>query len=498
MKMKMGLRIWVAGTLAAFAAVCGQATDLKAMKGIYEKNTEEITQGCTFDFDALQLQYGKMLETLKGEFQSQGELKKTKAALAEIDRFRKQKSLPPDDSEVPEIKALQVSYVKRFSQLEQEMVRRLGARTVQYEQDLVGLLKALTKAGKLDEATAVEAEQAEVQREIKKSADQLKALKAGTVNNATRLADVAATAAEEKPGAKNGPYLVIDLSGGPEAKKYPVTYLADVPKDGWTDEYKTGKLVMRRIEPGTFVMGSPKEELGRNVDENQHEITLTQAFYIGVFEVTQRQWERVMGDWPSFFNNAKCRDDRPVEKVSYNDIRGSNTGAEWPASSKADATSFMGKLRARAGLMAFDLPTESQWEYACRAGTTTALNSGKNLTSTNSCPNLAELGRYADNSGDGAQNGDTKVGTAEVGSYLPNSWGLYDMYGNVWDWCLDWSVTYPSMDSDPKGAGSGSRRVGRSGAWNRDAKHCRSAKRGYGNPLYKYDYSGFRVAMTSD
>ncbi len=491
MRMTAGLRIWAAGALTAFGTVFGQAQDLNTLKGLYEKNTVEIKQGCTFDFDALQLQYAKMLESLKGDFQNQGELKKTKAALAEIDRFKKQKSLPPDDSEIPEIKALQVSYVKRFSQLEQEMVRRLGARTVQYEQDLVSLSKALTKAGKLEEATAVEAERAEAQGEIKKCADQLAALKTGATN---AIGVVAARLPAGKIETKKDLYMVVDLSGGPEAKEYPVSSLADVPKDGWTDEYKTDKLVLRRIEPGTFDMGSPENELGREEKEKMHKVTLTKAFYIGVFEMTQKQWERVMGDWPSSFNNPKCREVRPVEKVSYNDIRGSVEGTGWPTTNCVDMASFMGVLRARTS-QAFDLPTEAQWEYACRAGTLTAMNTGKTLTEKAICPNMAEAGRYKDNAGNGDKSGDTHEGTAKVGSYLPNAWGLYDLHGNVWEWCLDWHDSYSGAVSDPCGAASGSRRVLRGGSCHDDAKGCRSANRYNNFPAVRYYVIGFRVAL---
>jgi formylglycine-generating enzyme required for sulfatase activity len=96
--------------------------------------------------------------------------------------------------------------------------------------------------------------------------------------------------------------------------------------------------------------------------ETQHQVTLTKDFYIGVFEVTQKQWELVMSNWPSCFNNIDVREVRPVEQVSYNDIRGSTTGAGWPVNSNVDATSFMGKLRQKTGIEAFDLPTEAQWE----------------------------------------------------------------------------------------------------------------------------------------
>jgi formylglycine-generating enzyme required for sulfatase activity len=178
--------------------------------------------------------------------------------------------------------------------------------------------------------------------------------------------------------ASDGLYMVIDLSGGTNTASYPVFYLNSAPADGWTDEYKTSQLVMRKISKGTFTMGSPSNELGRFEfgcsDETQHQVTLTKDFYIGVFEITQRQWELVMGYRPSYFKNATYYATRPVEQVSYYDIRenpanGDDPAVDWPANNAVNAASFMGKLRAKTGLSTFDLPTESQGEYACRAGT---------------------------------------------------------------------------------------------------------------------------------
>jgi formylglycine-generating enzyme required for sulfatase activity len=281
------------------------------------------------------------------------------------------------------------------------------------------------------------------------------------------------------------PYMVVDLSGGTNAAIYPVSYLAAAPVGGWSDEYKTTKMVLRRIPAGTFTMGSPTNELGRRSDETQHQVTLTQPFYVGVFEVTQKQWERVMGTWPSYFTNASYRDSRPVERVSYNMIRGASAGAGWPTNSNVDADSFMGRLRARTG-KAFDLPTESQWEYAGRAGITTALNSAKNLTTTTNCPNVSEAGRYLHNGGSGRTQGvDRSGGTATAGTYLPNAWGLYDIHGNVLEWCLD---RYPGR--------KGSYRVVRGGGWGGDASYCRVALRRSSYPGYTYNgVIGFRAAL---
>ncbi len=498
MRMTSGLRIWIAGALAVFLAMCGQAQELKTMRGIYEKNSEEIRGGFQPKFDGLQQQYQKALEALKAGAVKQGDLARAKAAMAEIDRFQKAKSLPAelDTNEIPEIKALQSAYVTQYNRLEIDMTAQQGMLTTKYEQALERFEKDLTKAEKFDTATEVHGEREKSQVAIKGYAETLATLKGTAATNGTvvKISPQPAITAN-KLGAKKGLYMLVDLSRGTKAKEYPITYLAEVPKGGWGDEYKTDKLVLKKIEPGKFVMGSPEGELGREGDETQHEVTLTEAFYIGVFEVTQRQWERVMGNWPSHFSNAKCRESRPIEWLSYNDIRGKVVGAGWPATNSVDAVSFMGRLQARTG-QAFDFPTEAQWEYACRAGTTTALNSGKNLTSAESCPNLAEVGRYKDNSGDGAQNGDTRVGTAKVGSYLPNAWGLYDMHGNVWEWCLDWNGSYSGAESDPKGAAVGSHRVLRGGGWAIAANGCVSANRNGNAPSDRGISFGFRVILT--
>ena len=297
-------------------------------------------------------------------------------------------------------------------------------------------------------------------------------------------------------------YLVIDLSGGPNAASYPVSNLTDIPSGGWTDEYKTTKLVLRRIDPGTFTMGAPTGEAGRqDSDETPHQVTLTHSYYIGVFELTQRQWELVMGNRPSAFSNTVCYATRPVERVSYNQIRGADLGKWWPQMNAVDETSFMGKLRAKTGRL-FDLPTEAQWEYACRAGTVTALNSGKNLSvSSGVDANMDEVGRYYYNSGVYNNSYDFSSaddkGTAKVGSYLPNAWGLYDMHGNVSEFCLNWYRSEnDNSATDPVGSDAGNSRTVRGGTWGLYAYWCRSAARGWNaEPSSTSDGKGLRVVV---
>ena len=290
-------------------------------------------------------------------------------------------------------------------------------------------------------------------------------------------------------------YVVVDLSGGPNAASYPVRYTSKAP-DLSDDKCRTSELWLRKISAGTFMMGSSAFEVGRYDNEERHQVELTNDYYIGVFECTQRQWELVMGDRPSYFRNDVYYATRPVEQVSYDMIRGTSemAGAGWPAYGHAvDSTSFMGVLQQKTGLM-FDLPTEAQWENACRAGTTTSLNSGENITKTLVDPAVNKVGRAMLDYADDMQNCTTIDGTAEVGSFRPNAWGLYDMHGNVAEWCLDWSGDYVGDEIDPTGPTTGSSRIIRGGFWYSVAQNCRSAYRLRNGPSLDVEYLGFRVA----
>ncbi len=227
------------------------------------------------------------------------------------------------------------------------------------------------------------------------------------------------------------------------------------------------------IPPGTFTMGSPSTEKDRESFEGpQTVVTITKGFWMSNYETTQAEYQSVMGSNPSSFTGDP---QRPVENVSW-----------------YDATNYCGKLTAReraAGRLPagyeYRLPTEAEWEYACRAGTATRFSYGDDL-------NYTSLGDYAWYSGNSGSQ------THPVGKKLPNTWGLYDMHGNVWEWCQDWYGTYPGGSvTDPRGPNTGSNRVGRGGSWHDGGRYCRTANRGGINPGYRSIDLGFRPALAS-
>jgi uncharacterized protein (TIGR02996 family) len=214
-------------------------------------------------------------------------------------------------------------------------------------------------------------------------------------------------------------------------------------------------LEMVLIPPGSFLMGSPEDEPSRISDEGpRHRVTLTEGYWLGIYPVTQAQWRAVMGDNPSRFSGGQ----RPVEQVS-----------------RADAVAFCADLARRVG-RPFRLPTEAEWEYACRAGTTTAYHFGPAAT--------AKLASF-----DG-QHGEE---TTPVGRFPPNAWGLYDMHGNVWEWCDDRKRWYGGDAVDPCVRDAGVP-VARGGAWVSEVCLCRSAAR-WGDPGRQHSFLGFRLAM---
>jgi len=232
------------------------------------------------------------------------------------------------------------------------------------------------------------------------------------------------------------------------------------------DYYNRFGMGFNLIPSGTFTMGSPTGELGRLSAETEHQVTLTQSFYMQTTEVTQGQWEAVMGSNPAQFSS--CGSNCPIEYVSWDDVQ-----------------SFIVALNGM-GEGTYSLPTEAQWEYAARAGSTTAFANGDIMeTECGYDSNLDVMGWYCYNA---------SFTTHPVAQKDANVWGLYDMHGNVYEWVSDWYGTYPSGSvTDPTGPFSGSDRVARGGSWNYDARYCRSAYRDSGYPGYRNGYFGFRL-----
>lgn len=227
------------------------------------------------------------------------------------------------------------------------------------------------------------------------------------------------------------------------------------------------KIVMCWIPPGEFLMGSPEDEEGRYDDETQHRVKITRGFWLAKNQTTQAQWRAVMGYNPSGFKGS---DYLPVEQVSWNDICGD----------ESRIGGFLGKLNQSGSTDGrFDLPTEAQWEYACRAGTTCLY-----------AENLDEIAWYGENS-------DRK--THPVGVKTANGWGLHDMQGNVWEWCADWyDECYTNTVLDPAGPATGSGRVLRGGGWYGGTFSCRIAVRNGYDPVGAGNNFGFRIARSPD
>lgn len=239
-------------------------------------------------------------------------------------------------------------------------------------------------------------------------------------------------------------YMIVDLSGGSSASEYPVSFMSAPPAGGWTNEYKTDKLVLRRIPAGTGILGAPTDEIGYDARyQLQRKVTFTNDYYIAIFETTQKQFQNVMGYNASLW---APQDDKPVGYVNYQFLRGTNSfvkasdqaGGTWP---DHEATSFFGVLNSKLSADALsaagfgdyemELPTVSQWEYACRAGTTGAWNNGTTITNELTDANAGLLSWYY------KQANYLYALPEVVGQKLPNAYGLYDMHGNIGEWTRD-------------------------------------------------------------
>jgi formylglycine-generating enzyme required for sulfatase activity len=237
----------------------------------------------------------------------------------------------------------------------------------------------------------------------------------------------------------------------------PLTATSQAPPDKTLVNSIGMELVL--IPAGTFTMGS---EDGESDERPARQVTISRPFYLGKYEVTQGQWQAIMGNNPSLFRGDPKL---PVEQVWWSDVQ-----------------AFIGKLNAKEGGNLYRLPTEAEWEYAARAGSTLAYGFGNEVS------RLGEYAWYRDNAGGK---------THPVGQLKPNAWGLYDMHGNVMEWVQDWYGRYSDKPvTDPQGSPSGSHRMRRGGAWNSVATVCRSSNR-YSVPGFRDDFLGFRLVRTA-
>ena len=267
-----------------------------------------------------------------------------------------------------------------------------------------------------------------------------------------------------------------------------------LPYDVTNNLFKTEYLVMRKIPAGGVLwrMGSPNTEVGRptNGRETPHLVTLLNDFYIGVFPVTQRQYELIHGDRPSNWTSGGDKT-RPVERVSWEDLRGSMSSYVWPANGhEVDSSTFIGILRRHTGISSFDLPVEAQWEFACRAESAEALYTGQGASDATVEP----LAWYSENS---AVDGTKK--THSVGLKEKNGYGLYDMLGNVWEWCLDaFQTDITTCDPNYGVSSTTVNRVSRGGCYQSGASDVRAARRSSDSGSTKYNYIGFRIACAAE
>ena len=281
--------------------------------------------------------------------------------------------------------------------------------------------------------------------------------------------------------------MAVDLKAANTVNYY--SSAAALPGGVQDRRYKTDVLVLRHIPAAnvTWTMGSPETELGRNANnEYAHQVTLGADYWIGVYEVTQRQYENLKGEKKGHYNNPDYYATRPVDCCSYDQALGSD--------------SFIVRLRQISGISGFTFPTEAQWEFACRAGEGAALYNGQNLSDKSKDANLGLLARYDYTSGEGEignlapQNSGPEMASALVGSYAPNAWGLYDMLGNVLEWCVDWYQDDLRTVDPATGPTSGNQRVVRGGWHHTKANGCRCAWRTGYPPNAAWAEHGFRVA----
>jgi len=358
------------------------------------------------------------------------------AARARVEAKLQQRRIArlPEEFGVAERKTmLEEQFVKAELFFESRLWRDALSAYSEYARQCEGLEKHVEEERKRQEAEA-KAEEERKRREAEAMAEEERKRQEEEARAVAEQKRRGAEAESKRIGPPSGTVKTIMLPGGVEMR-------------------------MRWCRPGTFMMGSPKTETGRSNDEKQHRVTLTHGFWMGETPVTQRQWRSVMGFNPSYFRG----DDFPVEQVSWEDCQ-----------------KFVGKVNMALQCRA-RLPTEAEWEYACRAGT---------VSKYGGTGNLDEMGWYGNKFfGFGLK-------PHPVGKKLPNAYGLYDMHGNVYEWCSDYYGGYTGDVIDPRGPRSGVNHVLRGGSWLSNARYCRSAFRSWDGPGYCRSSVGFRLCCS--
>ncbi len=429
--MKCFLRVVIVTCIAAFSVTAKELT-LEAHKRTYDLQSERIDSECTQGLASLLDAYGKAIDGVINMAQQRGELDILLAAKDEKTRFDKQRSVPREStSHLPAaVQRFRNTYHEACAKLQDTRARKTGDLLKKYISALDVVVRESTRSGKLDDALAAREEKRKVEFIL---ADLEAGMKPPTPSPAPPKPPVRKPPMTSSAGRET----TIDLGGGV-------------------------KLAMVWIPPGSFRMGSPDNEAGRNDDEGPvHSVTISKGFWMGKYEVTQAQWNRVMDKNPSRFQGAN----NPTEKTSWHDCR-----------------EFIEKLNNKVSGSGFRLPTEAEWEYACRAGTATRYYAG------NSENDLATVGWYSKNSGKSSQ---------AVGQKKPNAWGLYDMHGNVCEICSDLYSRYsPKTVTDPMVRAAKGDLVLRGGSWRFNASDCRSAYRRRCGRSYRNNYLGLRLVRT--
>jgi len=427
--------------LSQFTLLIGEEPIMKSALDAIEKKRDASIQIELKPLENIHDQYTLALKRCKATAQSEGDLDAILAANTALEAQDRSRAIGVS-SDSPKVRTIQQTYKDAHVNMLKQIEVRMVAINRDYHNQLEKLVKELTQAGMVNEALEV--------RKIKDEfVEQIKAEKAATAQNQVTTSNTSKPESKEmRPGTERDFEIAKDV-----------------------------KIRMCWIPPGEFMMGSPLSEIGRKDTETQHSVKLTKGFWMAKTELTQSQWEKVMGSNPSRLRG----DNLPVEQISWNDVCGdtSRNGG------------YLGKINTIApNGWRFDIPTEAEWEYATRAGSKEALYNGYEITApTGKCRRLDDIAWYKDNS-------DRK--THPVGGKKTNNWGLQDTLGNVWEWTADGWYQYTSASTtDPTAPvdGAGGYAMCRGGCRYGEPDECRSAKRGWNYRYYKHSAYGVRLML---